>query len=166
MTANFLLAPGTSGFIATPFAYGMVSGGNTTTQLTTPVDGSTPNTFTQTSGTTAQAVWGSVYFRSGGSFTPSTGAYIAGWFLRQAPNGGNTDSESTLATNQPPPRAPDFQIPLYAVAYASGSVSWAQGGYVKLPWETYQVFVQSVPGSGVSVPTSSTIRVGGVAVQY
>ena len=96
--------------------------------------------------------------------TPVSGGYISGWFLR-SPNGGAT-FETTILGNQPLPRAPDFYIPLYAAAYASGNISWCYGGFVKLPWETYQVYVQNNAGSGVAIPTSSTIGVGGVTIQY
>lgn len=158
MATNFLEAVGTNGFIATPFAYMTTEFSGNSTVTSTSV-----NTFTQVSGSPAQAIWGSLYFQAGGSMTPAAGGAVAVWFLR-SPDGGVTFEK--LVQNQGLPRAPDAVIPLYAVAYTSGDISWCQGGFVKLPWETHKVFAQALAGSGVSIPTSSSLRVGPVAVQY
>lgn len=163
MTANFLEAVGTNGFISAPFALGVFSGGNTVSQLLQTSGSVPPSSFSQTSGTPAQAIWGGIYAVAGAAFTPSAGGYLAGWFTRSM-NGGTT-FESPIGTNVSLPRSPDFVIPLQALAYASGNMSACQGAYVKLPWESYQVYVQSQAGSGVGI-TALTIYCGPVAIQY
>lgn len=162
MPTNFLEAVGTNGFISPPYALGVYSGGNTVSQLLQTNGSVPPSTFTQTSGTPAQAIWASLYAVAGTAFTPATGGFLSGWFLRSA-NG--TTFESPIQTNIGMPRAPDFVIPLVAAAYASGNASWCQGGYVKLPWEANQVYVQSLAGSGVAI-TALTIYAAPVAIQY
>lgn len=159
MATNFLEALGTNGYIATPFAFVTTEFSGNNTVVTTGV-----RTFTQTSGSQAQAIWGSVYFMAGGAFTPLAGGYIAAWFLK-SPNGG-VSFESSPGANQGLARIPDFIVPLNAVAYASGTISWCQAPIVQLPWEPYRLYAQNLSGSGVSIPVSSSLNVGPVAVQY
>ena len=106
-------------------------------------------------------IWGILDFVSGGSFTPTNGGYIAGWFLL-SPDSGVT-FEKTSGNNDLP-RPPDFIIPLFAVAYAANDFSQSSG-LVRLPWWTSKIFV--VNHAGVTLPSSgNVINIASVAVQY
>lgn len=168
MATNFLLASGTSGFIATPLAHlttelnALVNGAAATSSV-----GGTSGVFNQTND--ANGIWGSEYFTSGGAFTPTAGGYLAGWFLL-SPDGGST-FETVIATPSTTVpalgRAPDFIIPVYqgGAAYASGNISWCQGRTIRLPWESHKIVLQNM--SGVTLPaTGNTLKVGPVAIQY
>lgn len=167
MATDFLLAAGTNGFIATPFnllsteaGFDSLANGSSVVSSV----GGTSGVFSQTN--TAQAPQGGIWFQSGGSFTPTTGGYLAGWFLR-SPDGGTTfEATTTSSATQPPvQRSPDFIIPLFPAAYASGTVSWAQGAEVPLPWESFKVALWNM--SGVALPVSgNVVKLGPVALQY
>jgi hypothetical protein len=166
MATNFLDAPGTNGFIATPFNL-------LTTEINTLGSGSaatssvggTSGVFNQTN--FANGIWGSIYFTSGGAFTPTTGQALLGWFLI-SPDGGTT-FESVIATPSTTvaalSRTPDFVIPLDNAAFASGNIRWAQGRYVKLPWESCKILVQNT-GTTALPASGNIIKCGPVAVQY
>lgn len=160
MATNFLDAAGTNGFIATPFNL-MTTELNTLGNVSSAVSsvGGTSGVFTQTN--FANAVWGSVHFKSGGAFTPTAGGFIAGWFLF-SPDGGSTFEKTVSNTDMP--RTPDFLIPLFASAYASSDLAEA-AGLIKLPWWSTKVFIMN--HAGVALPSSgNVIQVGPVAVQY
>jgi len=165
VTANFLEAAGTNGFIATPFNLlstelnALASGSAVTSSV-----GGSSGVFTQTN--FANAIWSEIYFVSGGSFTPTAGGFIAGWFLK-SPDGGST-YESAVSTPSTTvmalPRAPDFTIPFDAAALASNNQKWGQS-YFKNPWPTCKVIVQNL--SGAALPsTLNLIKAGPVATQY
>jgi hypothetical protein len=164
---NFLEAPGTNGYIAAPFNF-------LSTELNTLANGAAATSsvggssgvFSQSN--TVSAIFGAVYFVSGGSFTPNVAAAdLAGWFL-VSPDGGSTfetatasPSNTVLAMSRPA----DFIIPLSAAAYATGNIALCAGGYVQLPWGSFKVLLQNY--SGVSFPaTGNLIKVGPVAIQY
>jgi hypothetical protein len=160
VATNFLLAAGTNGFLATPFnlqstELNALANGNSATSSV----GGTSGAFTQTN--TANAIWGEIAFTAGGSFTPTTGGYIAGWFL-YSPDGGTT--YETVVANTDMARSPDFIIALNASAYAANNIAQASG-IVKLPWWTFKVFV--VNHSGATLPaTGNLVKLGPVAIQY
>lgn len=161
MPTNFLLASGTNGFIVTPFdlqstELNTLANGNTATSSV----GGTSGVYTQTS--TGQAPQGEVWFSAGGAFTPTAGGYLAGWFLRSSD--GGTTFERVVANNDLP-RAPDFVIPLFASAYASGDLAFAAGVTVLLPWESFKVLLRN--NSGVALPASGNhLKLGPVALQF
>ena len=166
MPTNFLEAAGTNGFIATQFNLlstelnALASGAAATSSV-----GGSSGVFSQTNN--ANAIWGSLYFTSGGAFTPTAGGYLAGWFLPSTDGGTtfealvSTPSATVLALSRPP----DFVITLDNAAYASGNIRWCSGRKVMLPWESYKVVLQNL--SGVALPaTGNLIKVGPVAIQY
>jgi hypothetical protein len=162
MATNFLDAAGTNGFIATPVTL-MTTELNTLATATNVVSsvGGTSGVFTQASW--GSAIWGQVGFVAGGvmSGSPTAGGYLAGWFL-YSPDGGTTFEKVVAATDLP--RPPDFIIPLFASAYASGDLSPASG-IVRLPWWSTKLYIGN--RSGVSLNASGNIiKVGPVAVQY
>lgn len=160
MATNFLEAVGTSGFIATPFNLqttelnALGSGANVVSSV-----GGTAGVFTQTN--FASAIWGAVHFKAGGAFTPTAGGYLAGWFL-YSPDGGSTFEKVVAATDVP--RPPDFIIPLFASAYASGDIAQSSG-IVRLPWWSTKVYVGNRSGVALSA-SGHVIQCGPVAVQY
>src|SRR5579871_6670351 len=102
---DFLQDPGTSGFIVTPVNL-------QTTELNGLTNGSAATSSVGgTSGAFAQSNFGNAidaeaWFISGGSFTPTAGAALLGWFLRY--DGINYESlvATPSATVQALPRAP------------------------------------------------------------
>lgn len=160
MATNFLEATGTNGFIATPFnLLSTELNALATANSATSSVGGTSGVFSQTN--YASAIWAELYFVSGGAFTPASPNYIAGWFLF-SPDGGST-FELTVA-NTDLSRTPDFTIPLFASAYASGNIAQASG-LVRVPWWSNKVFVNS--HAGASLPaTGNLIKAAPVAIQY
>jgi hypothetical protein len=162
MTANFLHATGTNGFIATPFSL-------MTTELNTLTNGSvavssvngTSGVFNQTD--TAHAQYGYIWLTLGGNFaaTPAVGACITGWFINST-DGGTTFEKSSAA----PPRAPDFVIPLTNAAYSASDVVYASG-LVQLPYGSFKVLIQNNAGTSASTASSGNIlKCAPVADQY
>ena len=153
--ANQLWAPGTNGFITTPFAVltgelNSLANGNTALSSV----GGTSGVFTQSD--TASGVWGQVSFYAGGAVTPSSGGYLAGWWVTKDDNSGY----QLTVSNADQARAPDFRIPLLNTAYASGNLS---GVLVRLPAPDFKVLLRNV--SGVALPSSGNkIMVGPVAL--
>lgn len=166
MSSNFLEAAGTNGFIATPFNLLSTELNALGTGLSaTSTVGGTSGVFNQVNN--ANGIWGSLYFVSGGTFTPAVGAFLAGWFLR-SPDGGSTFETATATastTVQALSRSPDFTIPLDNAVFNSGNIRWCQGSFVMLPWESYSVILQNM--SGGALPTSGNlIKVGPTAIAY
>lgn len=158
-TADFLLDPGTNGFIAVPFNLLSTELNSlaTGTGVTSSVGGAS-GVFGQTNFANAQKCY--VFFESGGSFTPTAGANIAGWWLLS--DDGGTHFEKTVA-NTSLPRPPDFVIPLYASAYASGDRSWSQ--VIRAPWPSCKIF--AINNAGVALPsTGNLILAAPVAERY
>lgn len=165
MASNFLLQAGTSGFLATPFNLqstelnALASGSAAVSSV-----GGTSGVFSQTN--TINAIFGSVYFTAGGSFTPTAGGFLAGWFLLSTD--GGTTFETVVATPSTTvlaiPRPPDFVIPLSAAAYASGNIAWATGRFVSLPFESFKVEIQNLSGAALSA-SGHLIKLGPVGTQ-
>lgn len=159
MSADFLLDPGTNGFIATPFNLlstelnALASASTATSSV-----GGSSGVFTQTNFANAQKCF--VFFESGGAFTPTAAGNLAIWWL-QSDNGG-TNFEFTVS-NTALPRAPDAIIPLYASAYASGGRSWSP--ICRAPWPSCKIYVQN--NAGVALPaTGNLILAAPVAERY
>lgn len=153
--ANQLWAAGTNGFIATPYAV-------LTTELNSLANGNTAlssvggssGVFSQSN--TASAVWARVSFYPGGAMTPTSGGYVAGWWICKD---DDTNFQRT-ASNVDQARAPDFLIPLLASAYAAGELA---GAFARLPAVLHKAFIRNV--SGVAFPASGNkIMVGPVAL--
>lgn len=158
---NFLLATGTNGFLATPFDLESTEL-NALTNGSTAVSSVVNSTGIMSQTDTAHAPQGAVWFASGGTFTPTAGGHLDGWFLRSSD--GGTTFEKVVANN-PLPRAPDFVIPLFNAAYAVGELAFASGVVVLLPWESFKVLIQN--NAGVTLPaTLNHIKLGPVALQY
>lgn len=157
MPTNFLNAPGTSGFIVTPFALmgttdlsGLAIGGTVT---------STATALTQT--TFGNAIWTQIFFQAAGAFTPTAGGFLAGWWLNSE-NAGTNYEKVVASTDMP--RQPDFTIPLFASAYASGDRSWAPG-LIKTAFGTHKAFIAN--HSGVALGAfNHLIQAAPVAIQY
>lgn len=158
MPTNFLLA---TGFLVTPFdlqssELNALGSGNTVASSA----GGASGVYSQTD--TGHAPQGSLWFASGGTFTPAAGAHLDGWFLRSS-DGGTTFEKVVANTNLP--RAPDFVIPLFNAAYASGEISFAAGVIVQLPWESFKLLIQNNTG-GALPATGNHIKLGPLALQY
>lgn len=156
MATNFLEAAGTNGFIVTPFALmgatdlsGLTNGNGVT---------STASVLSQT--TFANAIWCQIFFQSAGAFTPTAGGYLAGWWLNS--DNGGTNFEKVVA-NTDLPRSPDFVIPLFASAYASGDRSWTS--MVKAPFASCKAFIMNHAGVNLSA-NNHLIQAAPVAIQY
>jgi hypothetical protein len=160
MATDFLLDAGASGFKATPFNLmstelnALGSGSSATSSV-----GGTSGVFTQTN--FVNCIWGEIAFTAGGAFTPTTGGYLAGWFLL-SPDGGTSFEKVVASTDLP--RAPDFIIPFFASAYALNDISQASG-IVKLPWWSTKLFVVNHAGVALSA-SGHLIKCGPVAIQY
>lgn len=162
MATNFLEATGgsTAGYFSAVVT--LISSEATSLGSSLVVTGAT--TFTS-SGNFGQAIWGEVSMKIGTTFTPGTGAFIAGWFLR-SPDGGTT-FETVLGTSvNPAPRSPEFVIPISS-AVVAGQIMYATG-LVKMPWSPVKVLIQNSAGAtlGASTTNYTTISLGPVAVQY
>ena len=116
------------------------------------------NTVTGTAGGTAgvfsatqikNLAAGEVFLTCAGTFTPTAGGCISGWFLRSS-DGGTTFEKVT--SNTALARPPDFIIPLNAVAVANADVYFA-AGEVRLPSCPFKVYVQN--NTGVSLGASN-----------
>lgn len=157
---DFLLEPGTNGFIATPFnllstELNSLANNNS---VVSSVGGSS-GVFSQSN--TANAIFGSVWLVSGGSFDPSGDRVLRGWFLRSV-DGGTTFERAVSNTEQP--RAPDFIIPLFDSAYSSGNIAYASPE-VRLPWEPFKVMLFNA--SGVTLPSSGNlVKLGAAAIKF
>lgn len=166
MATNFLEATGTNGFLATPYNLlsselnSLASGAAVTSSV-----GGTSGVFSQSN--TASGIFGSLYFVSGGSFTPSTGAALVGWFLLSTDGGTTFETAlSTPSTSVPAlSRSPDFIIPLDNAAFAANNIRWCAGRFIQMPWESNKVIVQNMTGG--SLPASGNlIKAATVAIQY
>jgi hypothetical protein len=157
MATNFLEAAGTNGFIASPFN---IMG---TTDLASLGNGSTVTSThaALTQSDFASAIWCQVAFQAAGAFTPTAGGYIGGWWLNS--DNGGTNYEKVVS-NTGLPRAPDFVIPLFASAYASGDRSWAQG-LIKCPFGTCKAYILNASGVSLSA-NNHQILAAPVAIQY
>jgi hypothetical protein len=159
MATPFIYAAGTGGFTTSPFSLlttELDSLGAGDTALST-VNG-TSGVFSQSD--TGSAIWSVVSFLAGGSFTPTTPNFLAGWFVLKV---DGTNFELTAA-NASQPRAPDFTIPLIAAAYSTNNVSAAQS-LVRLPAIPFQVILWNA--GGAALPSSGNkIICGPVEVQY
>lgn len=160
MATNFLEAAGANGFIATPFNLmttelnALGSGANAVSSV-----GGTSGVFTQAS--FASAPWCEVHFKAGGAFTPTAGGFLAGWWL-YSPDGGSTFEKVVAATDIP--RAPDFVIPLFASAYASGDIAQALG-LVRVPFWSTKLYIGNRSGVALSA-SGHVIQAGPVTLQY
>ena len=173
MTTNFLHYLGTdspsagSGFLKEPFelfnqtdaAFDTLANATGVTSANAGSSGK----FNQTH--YGQAQFGYIWLVVGDTgWTPTAGGTMSGWFVHSA------DAVSFEKTT--PARAPDFYIPLSAIAYASGDILYATGGgpngAVEIPWDTHKVHV--VNNSGATMGNTSTTHaklwVGPVAEQY
>lgn len=155
---DFLLDAGTNGFIVSPFSLETTElNGLASAAVAVSSVGGSSGVFSQAS--FGNAIWGSVWFKSGGSFTPSAGGNLAGWWLK-SPDGGTTFEKSTAA----PPRTPDFIIPLNASAYSSGDLVFSSS-LVRLPAPSCKVMIQN--NAGVALPsTGNVVTAGPIAMRY
>lgn len=167
--SNFLYATGTNGFITATFDL-LTTELNTLTSasgVATSSVGGTSGKFSQSN--TGSAIQSNIWFTSGGSFTPTAGGYLAGWFLKSHDGGTTFETLIATASSTVPalPRAPDFTIPLYegGTALASGNIKYAQGPFVLLPVTTFKLVVQNL--AGANLPASGNkISIGPAAVGY
>jgi hypothetical protein len=153
---DFLLDPGTSGFIATPFNL-------MTTELNTLASGSAATSSVGgTSGVFSQTNFGSAielefWFLSGGAFTPTAGGTLACWWLKST-DGGTTFEAliSTPSTSVPAlGRPPDLLLPLYEGGAAWASNNIRNGIIARAPYPFAKLVTQNF--SGVSLPASGNI---------
>lgn len=114
-----------------------------------------------------QGIQADIWFESGGTFTPATGGYLAGWFLPSFD--GGTTFETTISTPSSTvmavSRSPDFTISLDNAAYAAGNIRYGQGRFVApLPSVPFKTAVQNL--SGVTMPGTWMIALAPSAIQY
>lgn len=165
MAQTFLQDAGTNGFIATPFNLlstelnALTNGSSATSSV-----GGSSGVFSQSN--IANAIKGMIYAEVGGAFTPTAGAALYGWFLR-SPDGGTSFEKTTTSstTIAPLPRAPDFVIPLDAVAYASSDIAISQDDDdTLLAAPSWKLVVWNLAGATLPA-TGNTISVGPTATQ-
>jgi hypothetical protein len=146
---DFLLDPGTNGFIATPFNL-MTTELNSLASTNSAISsvGGTSGVFTQ-----ANFVYGLAYevvFTAGGSISSiSAGGNLSGWWIK-SPDGGST-FEKTIS-NTALPRPPDLLIPLDA-SYSSSDLRF--GLIAACPWPSAKLFI--INNSGQTLPSSGNI---------
>jgi hypothetical protein len=166
---DFLHDPGTSGFIATPFALFNASdtGLNALTNgsVVTSANGGTSGVFSQTNFANAQLceIWFNIVTAG---WTPTAGGCIAGWFLMST-DGGSTFEAMVASPSSTAPavaRSPDFIIPFEPAALSAGIVKFAQGP-VPVPWTSCKVTVQNMTGATLGAG-AHTIYAGPVADKY
>ena len=115
---------------------------------------------------TGQADLGSVYFVSGGAFTPAVGGALTVWFLPSIDGGTTfetvvaTPGTATLALS----RSPDAVISLDNAAFAAGNIRFASGRLTNPPPEMeFKTVVQN--NSGVAMPATWAVVFGPAAIQ-
>ena len=161
MATNFLLAAGTSGFIATPFSLlttelnALASAGVATSSV-----GGSSGVFSQTN--TGQAPFGRVWFKFGAALgaAASANATLAIWFLTSS-DGGTTFESQTVS---PPPRPPDLIIPVGANVYATGALLFSPPRVI-LPAESFKVVLQNNLGQALGA-SGNILPLGPEALQY
>jgi hypothetical protein len=143
---DFLLDPGTNGFIATPFNL-------MTTELNSVANGNSAlSSVGGTSGVFSQSNFDNemlyeVYFVAGGSISSiAAGGNISGWWCKSTD--GGTTFEKTVS-NTAFPRPPDLLIPLDA-SYSSSDIRF--GLIAPCPWPSAKLFV--INNSGQTLPSS------------
>lgn len=152
----------TAGYIVAPFnligSTELSSLANTSTALSST--GGTSGVFNQVIFGQAQLgeIWLTVVTTS---WIGTTGGNISGWWLHGANSSSTLEAQSGTA---PPPRAPDWIIPVTVTA-AVGSTFFAAGSPVALPYDTCKVLVQNNSGATLGAG-NHTIQVGPVADQY
>lgn len=112
---------------------------------------------------TGQAIWGDIWFTVGGTAISAVtaGSNLSGWFLM--PNSGGTYETPSATT--PPPRPPDWMIPL--VGTPGTTTTWKSIGVhaVKFPATNFKVFVQN--NCSVNLASAGQVlQAGFVAEQY
>lgn len=163
MATNFLYAPGTDGFVTSPFNL-------LTTELNTLANGNTAvssvggssGVFSQTQ--TLGCIFAYISLVMGGAFaaTPAAGGSISGWFLGKD---DDTNFEKVIS-NVAQPRAPDFVLPVYAQTYAANDLIKCNG-LVRLPPNLFKVVVQNNAGASASLTsTGNKLVCGPIAIQY
>lgn len=158
MATNFLLSAGVSnGFIIAPFN---IMG---TTDLNNLASGANVGSSATalTSASFGQAIWCEMEFQAAGAFTPTAGGYLAGWWVFSE-NSGGVFEKVVAATDLP--RLPDFVIPLFASAYASGDRSRASG-LTRVPANTTKAYIGNRSGVGLSA-NNHIIYACPIAIQY
>ena len=163
MTSNFLWYPGASnntGLLAsalTVLSTETAFSGLTNTSIVLSGSSGAPGTGIFTNANTGQAIFGDVFFVSGGAITPSGVPVLSGWFI-VSPDGGTT-WEAAGAT---PPRPPDFVIPL-PTSVASGAIYKSQSRVI-LPALQFKVLLQN--NATATLGTGNTIKIAPFATQY
>lgn len=150
---DFLYDAGTNGFIVTPpnLMTAELNG------LASAAEVVSSGVFSQTS--FGNAIYGKVWFKAGGAFTPTGNPFLAGWWVNSTDGGTTFEKNATVL-----PRSPDFFIPLAAAAYASGDIVFAPS-IIRLPAPSCKVMLQN--NSGAALPaTGNVLTVGPIAVKY
>ena len=156
MSTDFLQALGTNGYLLS----------SPLTVLTTEMNSLATGSYTalgpqHTQSDIAQGIRGSVFFKSGGSFTPTSSLVpvLYGWFAR-SPDGGTTYEYSTTLT-----RLYDFIIPLPQAAISSGQLFAASGVNLPLAAEYWKLIILN--SCGATLPASgNSVFIGPTAWQY
>lgn len=143
-TKDFLLDPGTSGFIATPFnlmTTELNALANTNSALSSV--GGTSGVFSQTN--FVNGILYEVYFVAGGTISSiSAGGCLSGWWCKSTD--GGTTFEKTVS-NTAFPRPPDLLIPLDA-SYSSSDIRF--GIIASAPWPACKLFVINNSGQSLA----------------
>lgn len=154
MATNFLATTGTNGFLTSAAVTALSSGTTTINGVTNASFVVSTAVFTQTD--TAHGLLGYVQLTAGSTMAPSSGGYIAGWWLYSDDGGATFESTNTA-------RNPDWTIPLpTSIASVNQKFPTALAG---MPWTTFKVLIQN--NSGATTGTSGNIiSFQSVAVQY
>jgi hypothetical protein len=164
--ANFIHQAGTNGFlVGSGYAVSTLApSSDISTSLTSSQTTLCSVSFSQTNlGPSAQ--YGYVVLTVGASFTPaSAGCNIAGWWLNSIDGGTTWESTNVIGNNIPLQRSPDFLIPLSTHGAEAGSLWYANGPIVPLPYGTAKLAIQN--NAGVTMGASAQIKVYPVADTY
>jgi hypothetical protein len=146
---DFLLDPGTNGFIATPFNLMTTElNGLVTSDSALSSVGGTSGVFSQTNFVNGMLY--EAWLLAGGTISTMTaGGTITGWWCKSTD--GGTTFEKTVS-NTAFPRSPDLVINLDA-AYAASDIRF---GYISpCPWPSAKLFIMNL--SGQTLPSSGNI---------
>ena len=158
--ANFIHQTGTNGFLTGTSSGLALSSTSELASLGSSANFVCSKVLSQA--TTLSAQYGYVVLTIGSSFLPAAGGNLAGWWMNSID--GGTTYESTAGANLPMARSPDFIIPISTAGANNGSIYYANGPIVPIPYGTFKVVVQN--NFGVTMGTSTYINLYPVADTY
>jgi hypothetical protein len=155
--ANFLWNPGTTNNGLTATAFTLL---NTELNAIATLTGFAVSSGSFSNSNSAQAVWAELFLTLGTMSTLVAGANFCGWFA-QSYDGGTTFEQTA---SLPPPRPPDFIVPLPVASITAGTV-WKASGLVLLPALKYKVVCQNNSGQTTAGSAANFLRAAPVNMQ-